>query len=105
MRCDPTCPSPASWLGRRFLIPIAAPAETGRRGKEQRAELADIEDLIATGKVLSSRIVRTVFNGRDTYRMQMVMDAPPPQRHTIGDGRVSFDLGSSQTAVAFEHVD
>ncbi|HEX7429467.1 MAG TPA: transposase, partial [Mycobacterium sp.] len=48
--------------GAGFVIAIAPPAQSGRRGKEQQAELAQIEALIAAGKVLSTRIVRTVIN-------------------------------------------
>jgi hypothetical protein len=91
--------------GAGLVIPIAVPAQTGRRGKEQPAELAEIEALIAAGMVLSTRIVRTVINGRDTYRMQMVVDGHPPRRHPVGDGRVSFDLGPSDIAVAVERSD
>jgi hypothetical protein len=91
--------------GAGFVIPIAAPAESGRRGKEQQAELAEIEALIAAGKVLSTRVVRTVIDGRDTYRMQMVVDGSPTRRHRVGDGRVSFDLGPSEIAVAVERSD
>ena len=36
---------------------------SGRRGPEQQTELPEIEALIAAGKVLSTRIVRTVING------------------------------------------
>jgi hypothetical protein len=60
--------------GAGFVVAITAPAQTGRRGKEQQAELVEIESLIAAGKVLFTRIVRTVINGRDTYRMQLVRD-------------------------------
>ena len=91
--------------GAGFVVPIAAPAQSGRRGKEQQAELAEIEALIAAGKVLSTRIVRTVINGRDTYRMQLVMDGHPTRRHPVGYGRVSFDLGPSGIAVAVERAD
>jgi putative transposase len=91
--------------GAGFVIAIGAPAQTGRRGKEEQAELAEIESLIAAGKVLSTRIVRTVINGRDTYRMQMVMDGHPARRHPVGDGRVSFDLGPSEIAVAVQRND
>lgn len=91
--------------GAGFVIPIAAPAERGRRGKEQQAELAEIESFIAAGKVLFTRIVRAVINGRDTYRMQMVVDGHPTRRHPVGDGRVSFDLGPSQIAVTVERTD
>ncbi|MDT5128674.1 MAG: hypothetical protein QOH54_4318 [Mycobacterium sp.] len=48
--------------GAGFIIPVAPPAESGRRGREQRAELTEIEMLIAEGKVLSTRIVRKVIN-------------------------------------------
>jgi len=91
--------------GAGFVVPIAPAAASGRRGKEQRTELAEIETLIEAGKVLYTRIVRTVINGRDTYRMQLVCDGHPTRRHPVGDGRVSFDLGPSQVAVAVQHSD
>ncbi|MDT5104698.1 MAG: hypothetical protein QOI25_2211 [Mycobacterium sp.] len=91
--------------GAGLVIAIAAPAQSGRRGKEQQAELSEIEALIAAGKVLSARIVRTVINGRDTFRMQLVCDGRPTRRHPVGDGRVSFDLGPSEIAVAVQRVD
>jgi hypothetical protein len=91
--------------GAGFVVAIAAPAASARRGQEQQAELAEIEALIAAGKVLSARIVRTVINGRDTYRMQLVCDGHRTRRHPVGDGRVSFDLGPSQIAVAVKHPD
>jgi hypothetical protein len=68
--------------GAGFVIPIAPTAASGRRGKDQQAELTEIETLIAAGKVLSTRIVRTVINGRDTYRLQLVCDGNPTRRHT-----------------------
>ena len=79
--------------GAGFVVPVAAPAATGRRGKEQQTEVAEIDALIAAGKVRCTRIVGAVINGRDTYRMQMVMDGYSTWRHPVGDGRVSFDLG------------
>ena len=91
--------------GAGFVISIAAPATSGRRGTEQHSELAEIEALIAAGKVLSTRIVRTVINGRDTYRMQLVCDGRPTRRHPVGEGQVSFDLGPSQIAVVVQHSD
>lgn len=91
--------------GRGFIIPAAPAKKSGRRGKEQQSELAEIEALIAAGKVLSTRIVRTVVNGVDTYRMQVVCDGPPSRRHPVGDGRVSIDLGPSTVAVAVGHSD
>jgi hypothetical protein len=39
--------------GAGFVVPIAAPAQSGRRGGEQQTELAEVEALIAAGKVLS----------------------------------------------------
>jgi putative transposase len=91
--------------GAGFVIAIAAAAVSGRRGREQQVELAEIEALIAAGKVLSTRIVRTLINGADTYRMQLVCDGHPTRRHPVGDGRMSFDLGPSQIAVAVHHPD
>lgn len=91
--------------GAGFVIATAPPAASGRRGREQQTELAEIEALIAAGKVLSTRIVRTVINGADTYRMQLVMDGRPTQRHPVGDGQVSFDVGPSQIAIAVQHCD
>jgi len=91
--------------GGGFVVAIAGPAQTGRRGGEQQTELAEIEELIAAGRVLSTRIVRTVINGRDTYRLQLVMDGHQARRHPVGDGRVSFDLGPSQIAVAVQRSD
>ncbi|WP_276822279.1 transposase [Mycolicibacterium mageritense] len=91
--------------GAGFLIPIALPAHSGRRSKEQQAELDEIEALIAAGKVRSTRIVRTAIDGRDTYRMQLVCDGRPTQRHPVGNGRVSFDLGPSRIAVAVVRAD
>ena len=89
--------------GRGFVIPIAAPA-TGfsRRAREEQAEYARINELIGTGNVLSTRIVKTVIRGRNTYRMQIAMDGHPDQRHLIGDGRVGFDLGPSNVSIAAE---
>jgi putative transposase len=91
--------------GAGFVVPIVPSAASGRRGKEQQAELAEIEAPIAAGKVLSTRIVRTVINGRDTYRLQLVCDGRPTRRHPVGDGQVSFDLGPSQIAVAVSRAD
>jgi hypothetical protein len=74
-------------------------------GRKQQSELAEIETLVATGKVLSTRIVGTVINGCATYRMQLFCDGYPTRRQPIGDGQVSFDLGPSQIAVAVAHAD
>ena len=91
--------------GAGFVIPIVAAAKSGRRGGEQQAELAEIEALIAAGEVLSTLVVRTVIDGRDTYRMQLVCNGRPTRRHALGEGRVSFDLGPSQIAVAVARAD
>ncbi|MGF2944843.1 transposase, partial [Mycobacterium sp. Lab-001] len=91
--------------GAGFVIPVAPLAASGRRRREQAAELAEIEALVAGGKVRSTRIVCTVINGRDAYRMQLVCDGRPTRRHPVGDGQVSFDLGPSQIAVAVARAD
>ena len=87
-------------MGRWICDHDRRAAQSGRRGNEQHAELVQIEALIAAGKVRSTRIVRTAIGGRDTYRMQLVCDGHPTRRHPVGDGRVSFDLGPSEIAVA-----
>jgi putative transposase len=91
--------------GAGLVIPRAAPCESGRRGTERQAGLADIEGLIVAGKVLSTRIVCTVVDGRDTDRMQLVCGGRPTRRHPVGDGQVSFDPGPSQIAVAVARAD
>ncbi|HYB36670.1 MAG TPA: transposase, partial [Mycobacterium sp.] len=91
--------------GAGVVVAIGTPAQTGRRGQEQQAELAEIEALIAAGKVLCTRIVRTVINGGDTYRMQLVVDGHPSRRHPVGGGRVCVDLGPSEIAVAVQRSD
>ena len=91
--------------GAGLVVAIAPAAETGRRGEEQQAELAEIEALIATGKVLSARIVQNTINRINTYRVQLVCDGPPTRRHIVADGRVAFDLGPSETAVAVGRAD
>lgn len=89
--------------GMGFVIPIAPPATgTSRKACEQQTEYARINELIATGKVLSARVVKTVVRGRDTYRIQVAMDGHPDQRHQVGTGRVAFDLGPSKVSVAVE---
>ena len=57
-------------------------AQWGRRGTEQQTELAEIEGLIAAGKVLSTRIVRTVINDAAACHMRLVCtDGHPTRRH------------------------
>lgn len=86
--------------GNKTLIAFAKPSNTsGRRGQDERAEWAEVEALIVAGKVLSSAIVKTVVKGRATYRANLTCDGPRPQRHPVGDGVVSFDLGPSVNAI------
>ena len=63
VRCARRPMQPAGWWvcsgGPVSWSRLPRPPQTGRRGKEQQAELAEIEALIAAGKVLSTRIVRT----------------------------------------------
>ncbi len=75
---------------------------TGRRGREARAERAEragIEAVVSAGEVLSCRIVKTVIRSRATYRAQLVCAGHSPQRHPVGTGVVSLDLGPSTVAV------
>ena len=90
--------------GAGLVMPIAAPAQSGRGGTGRRAELAEIEGLIAAGTVFSARIVRTLIDGRGAYRMQLVCAGCPTRRHLVGDGQVSFDLGPSRIAVGVQRA-
>ena len=84
-------------MGRGFRGRGHLAARTGRRGKEQQAELAEIESLIAAGKVLSTRIVRTVIDRRDTYRMQMVCDGHPTRSTRSATGGSGWILGPARS--------
>ena len=102
-------------------VPVAYPA-VDADGEPERADQVHLDrELVAqrgplvvviaawcvldAGRVLSTRIVRTVINGRDTYRLQLVIDGHPTRRHPVGNGRVSLDMGPSQIAVAVERSD
>lgn len=87
-------------FGQATQIQFAAPASTGRKGREQQENWAVLTGHVLAGRVLSSRIVKTVISGRPTFRAQFTIDGPAPQRHEVGTGRVSLDLGPSQVAVA-----
>lgn len=91
--------------GNGSIFRFAPIPSTGRRGREQLAERERILGLIADSKVLSVRIVRTVIRERSTYKAQFVIDGPPPQRHPVGDGEVSFDLGPSHVAAVSKDTD
>ncbi|MBS4729344.1 hypothetical protein MSM1_13695 [Mycobacterium sp. SM1] len=71
---------------------------SGRRGEERHSELAEIEALIAAGKVSATRVARTVIDGRDTYRMQVVCAGRPPRRHRVGKGTVSYTAPAHRAA-------
>jgi transposase len=85
--------------GRDHLLKFAEPATTGRKGREQQAEWAQVRELILSGKVLSSMIVRTIVHGKATYRANLTVDGPRPKRHPVGTGIVSVDMGPSTVAV------
>ncbi|MEJ7648593.1 MAG: transposase [Nakamurella sp.] len=93
------------WGRRQHLLAFAQPpVGGGRRGREQRAEWAQVQELIVSGKVLSVAIVKSTVRGRSTYRAHLTCDGPRPQRHPIGAGRVSMDLGPSVNAVVTADV-
>lgn len=90
--------------GAGHVIAFAAPAASGRRGREQRREWAEVSSLILEGKVLSSAIVKTVIRGKNIYTAHLTVDGVRPQRHPVGNGIVSLDLGPSIVAVVTSEV-
>ena len=90
-------------LGNVFTF--AAPRSSGRRGVEQTAEWNQVKQLILDGKVLRSMIVSDIVRGKTVYRANLVIDGPRPQRHPVGDGIVSLDLGPSNVAVVTSTTD
>lgn len=79
------------------FAPIKSAA--GRKAREAKAERDRLLGQVAEGKVLSVRLVRNTVRGKEVFRAQFVMDGDPPQRHEVGTGTVSIDLGPSFVAV------
>ena len=50
------------------------------------------------------RIVRKPFPGGWSYYVQLVQEGTPPQKHTIGTGRVGIDIGTSTVAAASDYA-
>jgi len=71
----------------------------GRKASALKIERGRLHRQVAEGRVLSVRLVKNVVRGKSTFRAQFVMDGNPPQRHEVGTGRVSIDLGPSFVAV------
>lgn len=90
--------------GNGNVFAFAAPRTTGRAGREQTAEWAEVRELILDGKVLRSAIVTDIVRGRTVYRVNLTMDGPRPQRHPIGTGIVSLDMGPSNVAVVVSSI-
>jgi len=79
------------------FAPIKSAA--GRKAREAKVERDRLLNQVAEAKVLSVRLVRNTVRGKDVFRAQFVMDGNPPQRHEVGTGTVSIDLGPSFVAV------
>jgi len=79
------------------FAPIKSAA--GRKAREAKVERDRLLRQVAEGKVLSVRLVKNMVRGKEVFRAQFVMDGNPPQRHEIGTGTVSIDLGPSFVAV------
>lgn len=88
--------------GAKHLLAFAAPpaaGKGGRKGREQRADWAEVEQLILDKKVISSMIVKQVIRGKATFRANLTIDGAGPVRHPVGTGHVSLDMGPSTVAV------
>jgi hypothetical protein len=79
------------------FAPIKSAA--GRKARELKIERDRLIRQVAEGSVLSVRLVKNVVRGKEVFRAQFVMDGNPPQRHEVGTGTVSIDLGPSFVAV------
>jgi putative transposase len=54
---------------------------------------------VASGRLLSCRIVRTKIRGRWVYSAQLVLDGKPLDRYQVGEGLIGLDVGPSTVAV------
>jgi len=85
--------------GKGLVIPAQVTPPGGRRRTSRRAYARAVAGHVQAGRVLHTRIVRKKVNGRWAYRAQLVIDAPAPLRHQVGDGLVGLDVGPSTVAV------
>ena len=76
--------------GKDLVLGVAQP-----RSEAEAHELARLSCLLASGELLSCRIVRTRIGSRWTYRVQFVVDGSSPLRHPVREGKVSLDMGPS----------
>jgi putative transposase len=82
--------------GDGFLLPLERPkAGSSKRAKAERQERETLEELICAKKLLYCRIVRRQVKGRWCFEAQFVLDGPASQRHPVGEGVVSMDMGPS----------
>jgi hypothetical protein len=90
-----------------LIIPVAPISEnpTSRSDREAGVERVRLEALIASGGLLSVRIVRSIIRGRPTLRAQFVVDGHPPIRHAVGTGTISPDVGPSVVSVVVADKD
>jgi len=79
------------------FAPIKSAA--GRKAREAKVERDRLLRQVDEGRVLSVRLVKNMVRGKEVFRAQFVMDGNPPQRHEVGTGTVSIDLGPSFVAV------
>jgi len=86
--------------GRAHILRFAPiKSAAGRKAREAQVERDRLLNQVAEGKVLSVRLVKNRVRGKEVFRAQFVMDGNPPQRHEVGAGTVSIDLGPSFVAV------
>lgn len=82
--------------GKNLTLDVIKP-----KSKKSSDEFERISKAVTAGW-LYARVVRTVIQGRVTFRAQFVCDGHPPIRHEIGTERVSLDLGPSVVDVVHD---
>ncbi|MHB1920204.1 MAG: transposase, partial [Acidimicrobiales bacterium] len=85
--------------GRATQIPASKP-----KTRDEQIERERIEALVAAGKLCYCRVVFEKVRGRVLPYLPRVLDGPPPLRHEVGRGKVSFDMGPSTVHVVSEHA-
>lgn len=92
---------------KKTVIPVVSIPEhpISRADRDARIERTRLEQLISSGALIQTRIVRNIVRGRPTLRAQFVVHGRPPIRHEVGTGTISADVGPSIMSVVVADAD